>query len=363
MARLEIKIPIRTFDKAGKDAEYIKSKLSGLKLEWIFYGKKSTFVTEVKVIKKKGNSYKHEILGIQKMMEILPDYEKLKDDYKKYTELDRKDYVYDVELRIASEIAVEIDVENNSILFYDGPKAKEIRHRDIALLKRYIKDDRLDEFYADKIMRFVLAIFMSIAITYPEIDINSATSIVSFDGKSYRKERYFSCYPIQNDAAKKYGELMDSKVDFNACFNWIKKYTSLADEKKKTPVVFSALSYVFNREMHEILIYSIIALENIYAPNNKGISYTLQKNMTTVFPCITKDMIKNLYNMRSKFVHGEIPMGNYQLIEEIFDCTRDYDEPSKLAIALLIATIRKLIENDATSIKFRETISFEYCSG
>ena len=127
-------------------------------------------------------------------------------------------------------------------------------------------------------------------------------------------------------------------------------------------MVFSALSYVFNREMHEILIYSIIALENIYAPNDKGISYTLQKNMTTVFPCITKEMIKNLYKMRSKFVHGEISMGNYQLIEEIFDCTRDYEEPSKLAIALLIATIRKLIENDATSIKFRETISFEYCS-
>ena len=43
-------------------------------------------------------------------------------------------------------------------------------------------------------------------------------------------------------------------------------------------MVFSALSYVFNREMHEILIYSIIALENIYAPKDKGISYTLQKN-------------------------------------------------------------------------------------
>lgn len=362
MAKLEIKIPIHTVDKEGKDAEYIKSKLSGLKLDWMFYGKNSTFVSEVKIIKKKGNLYKHEILGIQKLMEILPDYEKLKDDYNKYLELDKKDYIFAVEIVLTSEIAVEIDAENNSILFYDGPKAKELRHRDIAVLKRYIKDDRLDEFYAEKIKRFVLAIFMSIAITYPEIDINSAISIVSFDGKSYRKERYFSCYPIQNDAAKKYGELIDSKISFDDCFNWIKKYTSLADESKKTPVVFSALSYVFNREMHEILIYSIIALENIYAPNDKGISYTLQKNMTTVFPCITKEMIKNLYKMRSKFVHGEISMGNYQSIKEIFDCTRDYEEPSKLAIALLIATIRKLIENDATSIKFRETISFEYCS-
>lgn len=39
---------------------------------------------------------------------------------------------------------------------------------------------------------------------------------------------------------------------------------------------------------------------------------------------------------------------------------RTYVPGCKLAIALLIATVRKLIENDATSIKFKETISFEY---
>lgn len=360
MAKLEIKIPIHTSDKEGKDAEYIRSKLSNLKLDWMFYGKKSTFVSDVKIIKKKGNLYKHEILGIKKLMEILSDYKKLKDDYDKYLRLDEKDYIYDVEITISSEIAIEVDAENNSILFYDGPKAKEIKHRDIAVLKRYIKDDSLDEFYADKIKKLVLAIVMSIAITYPEIDINSAISIVAFDEKNYRKERYFTCYPIHNDAVKKYGELIDSQISFDECFNWIKKYTSLADAKKESPVVFSALSYVFNREMHEILIYSIIALENIYAPNDKGISYTLQKNLTTVFPSVTKEMIRDLYKMRSKFIHGEISVGNYQLIEEIFDCTHSYDEPSKLAIALLIATVRKLIENDATSIKFKESLSFEY---
>ena len=260
MAKLEIKIPIHTIDKEGKEANYIKSKLSALKLDWTFYGQKTTFVSNVKIIKKKGNFYKHEILGVRKLMEILPDNKDLLADYNKYLRLDEKDYIYDVEIVVASDIAIEVDIENNSVLFYDGPKAKELKHRDIAVLKRYIKDDSLDEFYMDKIKKFVLAIVMSIAITYPEIDINSATSIVTFDGKNYRKERYFSCYPIQNDAVKKYGGLIDTKISFDDCFNWIKKYTSLAGQNKKSPVIFSALSYVFNREMHEILIYSIIAL-------------------------------------------------------------------------------------------------------
>ena len=48
------------------------------------------------------------------------------------------------------------------------------------------------------------------------------------------------------------------------------------------------------------------------------------------------------------------------MIEEIIDCTYDYDELSKLAIALLIVAVRKLIGNDATSIKFGKVNSLEY---
>ena len=57
-----------------------------------------------------------------------------------------------------------------------------------------------------------------------------------------------------------------------------------------------------------------------------------------------------------------MPLGNYPLIEEIVDVARDYDKSSKLAVALLIATIRKFIENDASNIKFMEKLSFEYKS-
>lgn len=186
------------------------------------------------------------------------------------------------------------------------------------------------------------------------------TTIVAFDDNAYKKEQYFSYYPIHNDSIKEYGNLIDSNVSFDDCFDWIKKHTSLADNKTESPVIFSSLSYVFNRELHEILIYSIIGLESIYAPNDKGISYTLQKNINIVFPVVKKDMIKNLYRMRSKFIHGEISVGSFQLVDETIQSTHDYNEPCKLAIALLIATVRKLIENDATSIKFKETISFEY---
>lgn len=362
MSGLEIKIPIHTYDKEGKDAKYIQSKLTNIRFNWTFYKESTVFMSDVRIIKKKGKRYKHELLRMKKMLEIVPQNKKLKEEYERYVKLDALNYIYDVELIFSGDAAIEVDIESNSVLFYNGPKEKRVKYRDSALLKGYIKDDMLDDFYEEKVKKLTLAIVMSIAIAYPEININSAITIVSFDEKIYEKERFFSCYPIHNDSVREYRKLFDSSITFNDCFDWIKKHTSLAGEKEKTPIIFSTLTYVFNREMHEIFVYSIIGLESVYAPNGRGISNTLQKNISAVFPNITKDMIKKLYTMRSKFVHGEMPIGNYPLIEEIVDVARDYDESSKLAVALLIATIRKFIENDASNIKFMEKLSFEYKS-
>ncbi len=360
MSRLEIKIPIRTYDKEGEDAKYIQSKLTNIRFNWTFYKERTVFISDVRIIKKKGNMYKHELLKMKKMLEIVPQNKKLKEEYERYVKLDALNYTYDVELIFSGDVAIEVDIESNSVLFYNDPKEKRVKYRDVALLKGYIKNDMLDDFYEEKVKKLTLVIVMSIAIAYPEININSATTIVSFDKKIYEKERFFSYYPIHDDSVREYRKLFDSSITFSNCFDWIKKHTSLASEKKKTPIIFSALTYVFNREMHEIFVYSIIGLESVYAPNGREISNTLQKNISTVFPNITKDMIKKLYTMRSKFVHGEMPVGNYPLIEEIVDVARDYDESLKMAVALLIATIRKLIENDASNIKFMEKISFEY---
>lgn len=360
MTRLDIKIPIRTHDETGRAAEYIKTKLDHLSFEWFFYNEKTTFASEVRIIKKKGTMYKHELLRIKKMMEILPQNAHLINEYNRCVELDKTNYIYDVEVVFAGDVAIEVNTEENSVLYYDGPRDEKLQYRDADFLNSYIRNDMLDDFYDENIKKLVLAIVMSIAIAYPEMNINCATTVVAFDGQDYKKEQFFSYYPIHNEAAKEYGQLFEQEVSFDTCFCWIKKNTSLADEKKQSPIIFSALSYVFNREMHEIFVYSIIGLESIYAADNKGISNTLQKNISTVFPSITKDMIKKLYRMRSKFVHGEIPVGNYHLVEEIIENERDYIESSRLAVALLIATIRNLIENNATTIKFKEMISFEY---
>ena len=120
MTKLEIKIPIHTYDKEGKEAEYIKSKLANLKFNWIFYGESTTFASNVRITKKKGNKYKHTLFGIKKLLEIVPQNKKLMEEHNKYVKMDATDYIYNVELVFEGKIEAEVDVENNSILFFKG---------------------------------------------------------------------------------------------------------------------------------------------------------------------------------------------------------------------------------------------------
>lgn len=53
MSGLEIKIPIHTYDKEGKDAKYIQSKLTNIRFNWTFYKESTVFMSDVRIIKKK----------------------------------------------------------------------------------------------------------------------------------------------------------------------------------------------------------------------------------------------------------------------------------------------------------------------
>ena len=149
-------------------------------------------------------------------------------------------------------------------------------------------------------------------------------------------------------------------VSYKKALTWIENHTSLCGNRDKSPSAFSALTYVFNRQYHEGLIYSIIGLESIYSPGKSGISYTLQKRINKIFPMISKDEIKKMYSLRSKFVHGELAISNCDLTVETLDDYERFSGTSFMAMSLLFETVRMLIANDADSINFTETISYDF---
>lgn len=357
MARITVEISIRLFEE--ETAIKVENFFKGITLPWVFYQKETSFVSTVKTNRKLKNTYKHEIVRIQELLKIFPDNEKIKADLIKCQENAKKDWSYDVVVSFDGEIAAEIDIKNNSVLHYAGPIDKNITSRDIPKLKKLIESDPLDEFYEEKIKKFILCIIMTCVLTDPSIEIGCGKTDLLIDGEKYCSKMFIDS-PMHTDAFGEFHSLMTTSLSFEQTFSWIKKYTNLQEEIQKPPVAFTALTYVLNREEHESLLYSVIGLESIYTPGIKGISYALQRRINHIFPSVTKEQVKDLYSKRSKFVHGELKMNIYEDYTDILNGVFQFDKEPMLAVALLIESIRILIANNSSKIVFDEQITHQF---
>lgn len=144
-------MPVRLFER--KEAEYICEFFSNIKVSWLFCQKESQFASYVTIKESFGNRYRHEIVGIRKLLTVFPDNEKLREDLTRYEERAKNDKIYDVTVVFEGEIAAEIDIAHNSIMHYTGPLTTNLTHRDISRLKKLVESDPLDEFYEDHIKK------------------------------------------------------------------------------------------------------------------------------------------------------------------------------------------------------------------
>lgn len=357
MAKLKIEIPVRLFDenKYKKTIDFFSNKTISLvlcKKETVF---KSRVVEKIEL----DGTYTHEINGVKKLIELFPKINSLKDDLKKYEEMAKKHLKYDVNVYFEGEIAAEIDIQSDSIMHYTGPLKPKLDYKSIPKLKKMIVSDRFEEYYEENIKKFMFSIIIASVLSDPSIELNSGKINLYVDDAFYRSEMFISS-PLHTEAFDKYGFIIKTKITFNDTIDWIKKYTNLYQSKQKPPVIFMSLTYVLNREDHESLLYSILGLESIYVPKEKGVSYSLQKRINYLFPEITKEQIKKMYDKRSDFVHGKEKMDIYKDYRELIKGNFSYEDVAILATALLIETNRMLIAKNAVKISFEEKLSHSF---
>lgn len=216
-----------------------------------------------------------------------------------------------------------------------------------------------DDLYMDEIKAIAGSILLSIVLCKPDFNMRSAMIYTKFDGKLVRKEFFIDTFSY-SEAAHKHADLLSTNLTLQETWNWIHDHTSLFGKKQKSPMAIAALSYILNRENHEALLYSIIGLESIYCPEDSGISFILQSRITHIFPSITRRQIKHLYDLRSNFVHGGKLIGVKYSDDETYEDDCEYKEYAFLSYALLVETLRLLIHNNAETINFSSTISYEY---
>ena len=351
MANIKIEIPVRLFD--SKEAECMCNFFSGIKISWLFCQKESQFVSNATIKELLGNNYRHQTIKIQKLLTMFPENKELKETLVRCKEKEKNDKIYDVTVVFEGEIAAEIDIANNSIMHYVGPMITNLTNRDISRAKKLVKNDFLDEFYDDYIKKFIICIIMASIFAAPNISLGFTVHTL-IDGNKYATGSFIE-NPLHTEAFHQYASLMMTDLNYVQAFSWLKQYTKLQEYCPEPPVPFTILTYLFNRDSHESLLYSVIGLENLYSAKSKNIAEKLYQRIAYIFPTITQEQIKSMYASRSDFVHGKISIPIYKDYGYF-----DFDDVSILACALLLETMRKLAANNATQILFDVYRSYRF---
>lgn len=113
------------------------------------------------------------------------------------------------------------------------------------------------------------------------------------------------------------------------------------------------------------LLWSMFGIESLFTDDSQHeeslMSQIKSKTDHLFGRCSTKNMIRDMYKMRSKFVHGKIgpaPLTNVENEDKIID---NYDQPlfeaASTATAILLATIQYVISKGWKNITFTKTLS------
>ena len=266
----------------------------------------------------------------------------------------------EITISFITELPSEIDVDNNDIFYADKSNVT-CSELENCQGKELYKHDCLDEDFEAQLEIFCLSIVYAIILVDSSIDLGTARfSILLNQKQAFKDKRY-----IDNHI---YEEIYDEtqivprvSLEIAQTWDWLVKNGIRFATKPTCPVV-SLLYYLFNREYHEVLLYSVIGLEALYVDNNRRASKSLmlQNRINHVFPSVTKEQIKQIYNVRSSISHGSGDISSSIVWLDLINSNKEYEELAILSSSILIESIRMLVANDATSFVFKEDVNITY---
>lgn len=130
------------------------------------------------------------------------------------------------------------------------------------------------------------------------------------------------------------------------------------EPKSKMQIALNAFTYLFDKHKStEIkLVYTLMALEAIYTKGNNNITEQLNEKVQVYLgPMLTyKDILKKMYAIRSRYLHGDLPIGPIDHINmDIYPKFKsEILDAYFLSIMILIATFQKMFIDNRTSLNF-----------
>jgi hypothetical protein len=131
-----------------------------------------------------------------------------------------------------------------------------------------------------------------------------------------------------------------------------------------TPVKRALASYTHLQkgETYENLFFAMQGLESFYCRGTGDLQRQLSEKAQLFLGKFenSRKSISKLYNMRSRFVHGDFPISYFgadiDLDSEFDNQDDELEESSALSVRLLAGTIHKCIRENITSIEYKWSI-------
>ncbi len=197
--------------------------------------------------------------------------------------------------------------------------------------------------------------------------IEVSDSIVIQDGAvlSYTGIPKMNAWPLQRavDLAQSIGWPKLQNLDLSEGWRWLTQHTHFGDglEGHPTGRALNALSRLFEpTELDEALqlVWALVGIESLYVKGKVSIMEQVRERVQAFLGRqeAYKKRIVEMYDFRSRFMHGDLDFqGLYFWAEAhptIERYTKDQSESVDMAVAILVATLQKLIQRDWGGLDF-----------
>lgn len=325
---------------------------------WELFGLKVPMKLDISVKERVDTDMKTRINSLTTYTQLFPN-----DEYaRKELELQKKRQNHYMDfyttINLTGEIDATISIHKNTIQFNDPTYFQTLLGDDSTI--GVDNTEMIDDEFYNQIREYSRAFYYAILLSNTRTWNNAIGKVeVLFDNIIYRTESFFERGYLY-DLSKTNSSLFQApQLSVFACYDWIVEHTSLCMKAERSPIYFTALTYLFNRDSFERMMFANIALENLYCDQDtRGKTSMLKKRIKAVFPTIDDQTINQIYKIRSKFVHGEQTFSIYDSFVE-FDDDKETESLINLAEIVVIETIRLLISKNATELRFQEIVSYE----
>jgi len=235
-------------------------------------------------------------------------------------------------------------------------------------VSKFLRDKEADEnaslfFLNSKIIQGIKSLIVAINIAIPG-SISFWEGLIFINGDlSSRIDRMNSILNemLQIVEEKKWPKI--KSLDILTVWKYLldRGYNFNNHSKDKIERALHCFSYFFgnpnNTEAH--LLYSMMGIETIYAQGNLGLAEQIDTKCQLLLGKLKefKKLLKQLYDFRSRFIHGDLDIAprHFRFMSEEFEMNKfenDFFDSSLLSVAILTATLQKLIEKDADKVVF-----------